>query len=325
MRARRHYTPVRYNDSVRLLSFLAIVMAAACSPLPAGTPPAVSTLRPYPTATPSATLDGPVGLISAETPPPSPTPTQYTIKSGDTLSQLAERYRITLDALLAANPGINPNALRVGDTLRIPSSPADRAIQTPTPAPIAVTQISCHPTANGAVWCFVLVRNDTPDIIENITALVSLVDKTGALLDSRDSVLPLDILRPGTSLPISALFPPPLPLEVEPQVRMLTGISLLPGDQRYLPAEIGDTRVEVSSSGLSAYVTGQVSLPADSKDATQVWIVAVAYDADGNLVGWRRWESLSAVAAGSHLPFELTVSSVAGSIDRVEFAVQARP
>jgi hypothetical protein len=31
------------------------------------------------------------------------------------------------------------------------------------------------------------------------------------------------------------------------------------------------------------------------------------------------------LAAGASIPFELTLSSVAGRIDRVEFAVEARP
>lgn len=265
-------------------------------------------------------------MVSAETPLPSPTPSQYTIQSGDTLSQIAERFRITLDALLVANPGVDPNALRVGELLRVPASPADRAGgRTPTPVSFPVQQIACHPTANGAVWCFVLVNNDTPDLIEDVTAQVSLVDSTGAVLDSKTAALPLDALPPGTSLPLSVLFSPPVPLDARPQVQMLTAIRLLPGDQRYVAVGIRDSLTEVSWSGRSADLSGEVYLPDASESASVVWLIAVAYDGSGSVVGWRRWESASGLAVGSSLPFDLVVSSVAGRIARVEFVVQARP
>ncbi|MFH1183463.1 MAG: LysM peptidoglycan-binding domain-containing protein [Chloroflexota bacterium] len=312
---------------MRLIVFAAAILAAACTPVSAVTTPAAPSLRPYATITPSPTSGLPAGLIvSAETPLPSPTPSQYTIQSGDTLSQIAERFRITLDALLLANPDMDPNALRVGETLRIPGSPADRAGEaTPTPVPFPVRQIACHPTASGAIWCFVLIHNDTPDIIENVTAQVTLVDSAGAALDSKTALLPLDVLLPGASMPLSVLFPPPIPLDAQPRVQFLTAIRLFPGDQRYLPAAVRNNVTEVSWSGRSAELRGEVFLPDGSAGASVVWLAAVAYDGSGNVVGWRRWENSSGLAAGSSLPFALTVSSVAGRIDRVEYAVQARP
>jgi LysM repeat protein len=265
-------------------------------------------------------------LVSAETPVPSPTRSQYSVRSGDTLSQIAERFRITVELLLAANPGVNPNALRVGESLLIPASPADRVGEaTPTPVGLPVREIACHPTANGAVWCFVLIHNDTPDLIENVTAQISLVDPGGASIDSKPALMPLDILPPGASLPLSVLFPPPVPLEMQPRVQFLTAIRLLPGDQRYLPALVQNTLVEVSWAGYIADIRGEVLLPGSSPGAATIWVAAVAYDRLGNVVGWRRWESTGGLAPGASMPFEFTVSSVAAEIHHVEFAVQARP
>ena len=44
----------------------------------------------------------------------------YTVKSGDTLGQIAQRYGISLENLIAANQLANPNFLQVGDELTIP-------------------------------------------------------------------------------------------------------------------------------------------------------------------------------------------------------------
>jgi LysM domain-containing protein len=46
----------------------------------------------------------------------------YTIQPGDTLGKIAATHRVTLSALLDANPQCkaNPNAISVGDTIVIP-------------------------------------------------------------------------------------------------------------------------------------------------------------------------------------------------------------
>jgi LysM repeat protein len=50
--------------------------------------------------------------------------TAYIIQAGDTLYSLAQRFGTTVAAIIAANPGINPNALQIGQTVCIPASTA---------------------------------------------------------------------------------------------------------------------------------------------------------------------------------------------------------
>jgi LysM repeat protein len=66
------------------------------------------------------------GNDKAET--PSPTVTQsvpsgkrafYHVRAGDTLGVVAEHFNTTLDDLIALNPQIDPNALKVGQRLRV--------------------------------------------------------------------------------------------------------------------------------------------------------------------------------------------------------------
>ncbi len=44
----------------------------------------------------------------------------YTIRPGDTLYRIAEKYYTTVNAIVTANPGINPNALAIGQKIVVP-------------------------------------------------------------------------------------------------------------------------------------------------------------------------------------------------------------
>jgi LysM repeat protein len=70
----------------------------------------------------------------------------YTIKSGDTLTKVAHAHGVTLKALKATNPNVDPNHIKVGDKLTIPSkaeaaAPA-AAATAPEPAPVAPAPVA---------------------------------------------------------------------------------------------------------------------------------------------------------------------------------------
>lgn len=73
---------------------------------------------------------------SASTPtgptaPACPNGTLYTIVGGDSLSLIASRFNTTVSAIEAANPGIDPNRLRIGQQICIPAAPAPTAPSCP--------------------------------------------------------------------------------------------------------------------------------------------------------------------------------------------------
>jgi len=264
-------------------------------------------------------------VVAAETPLPSPTPFTYALQQGDTISSIALKFGVSIDDLQTANPEILPNALSVGQVINIPSNPDNPSGEpTPTPAAFTIQQIECYPTADQGMWCFVLIHNDFSDFVENVSAQVTLVDVNGTVLASQTALLPLNILPPNTSLPLAVFFPPEIPPDAKPHVQVLTAIRLLPNDERYLPATINNTLVQVNADGRSARVNGQVLL-SDAQAASQVWVTGTTYDGAGRVIGVRRWESSAGLSAGGNLPFAFMVSSLGGTIARVEFAVEARP
>jgi LysM repeat protein len=314
-----------------LLFFFLLVSSSflltACAPQQTQYTPLAVDLIPFATSTPNPLRpSGPDGLVAAETPLPSPTPFIYTVQTGDTISSIALQFGVSIDDLQAANPEISPNAMSVGQLLNIPSNPDNPSGEpTPTPAPFLVQQIECYPTTDQGIWCFVLVHNDFPDFMENVSAQVTLVDANNTPLRSQTALLPLNILPPNTSLPLAVFFSPDVPIDAKPQVQVLTAIQLLPNDARYLPATINNTLVQINAEGRSARVSGQVLLPSQAEVASQVWVAGIAYDDAGRVVGVRRWESSAGLSLGGSLPFEFMVSSIGGKIARVEFAVEARP
>ncbi len=291
------------------------------------TPTPPGTLQPYFTRTPSVMLEEPESLVVAfETPLPTSTPFTYQVQVGDTMSGIAFKFGVSLDELVAINPGVSPNSMSIGTELKIPSNPTDQAdASTSTPVPATVEQIACHPTADRGMWCFVLVHNDTQTMIENLSAQVTLQDTEGDSLASSPALSPLNILPPGDSLPLMVFFPPEIPPDANPLAQLLTGIHLQLDDARYLPATLHNTLAQIDSLGRNAQVSGTVRLPKDAQPASLVWVAAVAYDEFGRVVGVRRWESDAGVIPGGSLEFAFEVSSVVGKIERVEFVVEARP
>ena len=306
------------RNSLFLLIFLITACAPASAPVQNTTK---NSLELYTTATPSLTPT-PNVLVIVETSIPTSTPLIYTIKKGDTFSGLAEQFKISQNDLRAANPDVLPNSISVGATLFIPDkSTTLTTASTLTPVPAPVTQTVCHPTADNGLWCFALIENNTPDILENVSAQITLLDENNNVLASQTAFMPLDIIPQNTSLPVYVFFPN-TPTSANIQVQVLSAVQS--SASRYLPAKLNNTIAKVDWNGLTAQLSGQVSLPAESTAATQVWVAAVAYDKDGRVVGVKRWEG-GAIQPGGSIAFSFFVSSLGSAIDAVDFIVEAKP
>ncbi|MEK6232719.1 MAG: LysM peptidoglycan-binding domain-containing protein [Luteolibacter sp.] len=78
---------------------------------------------------------------AATTPENSPTATEtrkHTVQSGETYYKISMKYGVSVDDLIAANPRVNPRALRVGQKVNV-SKPVNevtkKTTSTPTPTP----------------------------------------------------------------------------------------------------------------------------------------------------------------------------------------------
>lgn len=139
---------------------------------------------------------------------PAPTNTiNYKVAKGDSLSKIARKHGVALNTLMAANNGINPNKLRIGQTVHVPSSATVTkkapAKATPIakaeilPAPIPAATHAEVPKAIVNTKDYVVQKGDTLYGIarKNNTSVANILEQNQGL-DPRK-------LRPGQSIAIA--------------------------------------------------------------------------------------------------------------------------
>jgi uncharacterized protein YkwD len=116
--------------------------------------------------------------------PLPPSGGKYTVRANDTLWDIATRYGMTVAQLAAANPGVNPAALRPGQTLTIPSK-ASQDSDTVSQVPSAVYVV----TPNDTLW----------DIAANYGLYVDDVLAANPGVDPRRLMVGQELIIPGVS------------------------------------------------------------------------------------------------------------------------------
>ena len=113
------------NGVIRQAPTSTAAVGATATPTSPGARTATVPASPQPTAdeTPATPAASPTG-----SPPASPTAAAtatpsssvYKVKPGDTLSAIAAANGTTVEAIIAANPGLNPDTLQVGAEIKLP-------------------------------------------------------------------------------------------------------------------------------------------------------------------------------------------------------------
>lgn len=294
-------------------------LAACTGAAQTSTPQPSAAIIEYALATASPTL---AEAAAPEFELPTPTPHIYTVVANDTLFGIAARFNITLDALMAANPGINPQALAPGAELVVPTGAGAATTPLPqiTPAPVTMHAPRCYSSAAGELWCLVLVVNDGEQSLENVTGFVRLLSAAGEELATIEAVPPLNLLPAGAAMPLVAYTTTPPAQWASAQAEIASAFSVQGDDSLYLDVERTDFGWNASEGQIAARVQGQTIL---SGLASSVWVMAVVYDGQGEPIGVRRWES-SGEPAGQ-MSFDFWVYSLGPDIAAVDVVIEARP
>ena len=201
---------------------------------------------------------------------PSPTPQAYTVRANDTFLGIARAYGLTREELLAANPGLNPDFLSIGQQLLIPAPGGQGTatpIPTPTPLPLQTSDPRCYPSASGGLWCLVSVTNTTGSPVEGLSGLLTLVGSDGEPMITVPVYPPLNLLPADEVMVLAAYLTPPVP-EFSRAVAALTmGVPVQQAESRYASLDWSITRTQPSADRLSWEVAVSVKVPADSATA----------------------------------------------------------
>ncbi len=240
----------------------------------------------------------------------------------DTFFSIAANLNIDLNALLADNPGVNPSALLPGMKLVIPADgqvSLSTAVPTITPVPVDLRDPVCYSSAAKELWCFMLVINSSERTIENLTGVVQLTSAGGEVLANMEALAPLDILTAGAQMPLVAYLKEMPDDWASASAQLFTAYWLPENDAHYIEVEALDFDWNpIDDAKLGAHVQGQIDLKSNVEPHS-VWVLAIAYGADGNVVGVRRWES------EGELVFDFWVYSLGPQISDVRVLVEARP
>lgn len=286
------------------------------------------TLTPYLLEMPGSTslTLTPTPQPNSPTPAPSPTPLIYTVAEGDTLSAVAELFGVSIDSILLANPDVDPRSLLIRTQLMIPSS-ADGALPQleSSLTDVHLDSPICYPVADAGLWCLALVSNARGEPVEGLSAEITLLSPTGERLTNHTAYSPLERLMPGKAMPLMAYFPPPVPT---PWVASAVLKTVLPGkleDKRYIPTALDIQDMTLSPERERARIQGIISLTGGGSPAGLVWLMAVAYDDQGQAVGMRKWEAEKALKAGKKISFDIELYSLGPKIANVDVQAEARP
>ncbi|MHB0876525.1 MAG: DUF5107 domain-containing protein [Anaerolineae bacterium] len=167
-----------------------------------------ATSAPTATSTAAATETATVQPTPLPTEPPAAVPsTIHVVQQGDTLSDIAAAYGVTVDAIMQANALTDPSKLSIGQQLVIPSE-GSAPVTSPT---AAATQASAPPTAPAATAApeATLIATPIPSTNTSVTegtVTLNIVDFTAALTPLRPEDLGypydgLDLAKVGAPSP----------------------------------------------------------------------------------------------------------------------------
>jgi tetratricopeptide (TPR) repeat protein len=78
-------------------------------------------VRQTPVAQNSSAVQNSVSAETSRAHQPPPAMRTHTVESGDSPYSIAKKYGVKLDSFMAANPGLDPKRLKIGQTVRIPT------------------------------------------------------------------------------------------------------------------------------------------------------------------------------------------------------------
>ncbi len=245
----------------------------------------------------------------------------YIVEKGDTFSVIAFENGLTVDQLAAANPGVDPLLLHIGDALIIP--PSDETayndfLQELYSAYVQEVGTECFVLPSQRVSCISRVHNPGDRAVTNLSLKIDLADGSGRHMEAF-SGLSMSQLLPGEELPVLFHLTEPSTTFTSFTIEL----SVLDFDlyeETVNSFRIPDTEWIYSSTVVGDGLSAAVHVALDgygSLAEKEINLFAAAYRADGSPVGVRAWHGVPQPA------YDLTVYSLSDPIHSVKVWAEA--
>jgi LysM repeat protein len=305
--------------------YLLLVLSGCSVPSEVSVAQVTSTLIPFPSSTVTPTVRTPVDTpISTPIPPPGPTATPFIhiVQKDDTLLGIAYRYGVSMDEILAANPGIDPRILSIDQEIIIPlteGDPLTTLLPTATPIPLQLSDVTCYPNLPHSYWCISTLDNSSEVPLEAVSVTISLWDSNNELIDTKKVYSPLNLVPVGAKFPMAANF---TDFTGEVAYAMVSPVSAFPGrtvEERFLPITIMLDDIVASENSYAWEVEGRLLFEdSQGRTITRVVILAVGLDEAGQIVGFRKLKLSDELSPGEDLSFKAEIFSLGPPIQSIE-------
>lgn len=206
----------------------------------------------------------------------------HEVKAGENMFRISLRYGITLQQLQAANPGVHPQSLRVGQKLTIPAGGKARATQQEPSAPAQrSTSITASSAPKGSGQAYTVQAGDSLSKIaqQHGTTIAALQAANPSLQPNQVAVGQKILLptsadtkpTPAQATKASSTQTLTAPAEVSqnpsattaepksPAVSTSTPPPAMPKDEQVVPAPTNNTRVPLATVNGSSANTSPVA------------------------------------------------------------------
>ena len=241
----------------------------------------------------------------------------YEVEKGDTLSEIAFQFGLSMEQIQAANPKVDFSLLKIGDELVIPPVNAaeyDTFIQSMYSKYIQYNGSECISQLFHQISCLSRIKNSGDQSVINLQMQLEVADGSGKkLLLSSGS--PLIQLSPGEEIPVLFTgFNSELsaPFETRFQVKNLD-VADYRENSFCIAADSMGNSYEISPDGLCAKIQIRFASDLDIHAFNRnIKIVAAVYRKDGTPAGIRTW--IGNVAS----EINMSVYSLSGKIESVK-------
>jgi hypothetical protein len=177
-----------------------------------------------------------------------------------------------------------------------------------TPLPVNVGVFTCAPTPVASLICFGEFVNTTSEPITSLSVRVTLLNPDNTTGDSVAVYAPLDLIPPGTAVPLAAVF-------ANGNQRSAVG-TVLTADSgaaladRYATLAVSDVAGAESSGG---FTLGGTVTNVAAVTVKNIVVVGTVYNSAGAVIGYRKIALIEPLAADAGAQFSITLPGVASA------------